>query len=238
MSKSSWVIEQSKLSNRASDIALQKGSEDSLSSIETTFKAAMAVENNLASKSGEVVIEVSSNENSYVEKDCLSISSAIDEDFVKEIIDIENQFSAVGKESVNIFSSVEEVNGIDRMDSEEELVQATVLVENCFFQNSNQASSGFEKEATIRAGVAKSGSKKGSLDMGSECFFNNTLPQGLFSNLSKVLDFILNGCVAFGDIVEEKLNLIVLEDYKMHKWSVTKTVVPLTFLKEDLFILL
>ncbi|KAK1583470.1 hypothetical protein Q3G72_024066 [Acer saccharum] len=161
MSKSSWVIEQSKLSNRASDIALQKGSEDSLSSIETTFKATMAVENNLASKSGEVVIEVSSNENSYVEKDCLSISSAIDEDFVKEIIDIENQFSAVGKESVNIFSSVEEVNGIDRMDLEEELVQATVLVENCFFQNSNQASSGFEKEATIRAGVAKSGSKKG-----------------------------------------------------------------------------
>ena len=77
-----------------------------------------------------------------------------------------------------------------------------------------------------------------SLDMGSECFFNNTLPQGLFSNLSKVLDFILNGCVAFGDIVEEKLNLIVLEDYKMHKWSVTKTVVPLTFLKEDLVILL
>ncbi|KAK3207021.1 hypothetical protein Dsin_021067 [Dipteronia sinensis] len=71
------------------------------------------------------------------------------------------------------------------------------------------------------------------LQRGQRRFFNNTLPQGLFSNLSEVLIFIWNGCLAFGDLVEEKLNLIVLEDYRMHKWSKTKIVVPLTFLKEN-----
>ncbi|KAK4858735.1 hypothetical protein QYF36_021195 [Acer negundo] len=72
-----------------------------------------------------------------------------------------------------------------------------------------------------------------SLDMGSKRYFDNTLPQGSFSNLSEVLVFEWNGCLAFGDIVEEKLNLIVLEDHRMHKWSETKIVIPLRFLKEN-----
>ncbi|KAK0579352.1 hypothetical protein LWI29_025016 [Acer saccharum] len=72
-----------------------------------------------------------------------------------------------------------------------------------------------------------------SLDMRSERFFNNTLPLGLFTNPLKVFVFKWNGFLAFGDIVEEKLNLIVLEDHKMHKWSETKIVIPLTFVKEN-----
>ncbi|KAI9198617.1 hypothetical protein LWI28_019178 [Acer negundo] len=72
-----------------------------------------------------------------------------------------------------------------------------------------------------------------SFDMRSECFFNNTLPQCFFSDLSKVMVLDWNSCVAFGDIVEDKLNVVVLEDHKMHKWSETKIVIPLTFLKEN-----
>ncbi|KAK1548851.1 hypothetical protein Q3G72_004996 [Acer saccharum] len=38
---------------------------------------------------------------------------------------------------------------------------------------------------------------------------------------------------SFGDIVEEKLNVIVLEDDRKNKWSETNIVIPLTFLKEN-----
>ncbi|KAK0578555.1 hypothetical protein LWI29_012246 [Acer saccharum] len=72
-----------------------------------------------------------------------------------------------------------------------------------------------------------------SFDIESERFFNNTLPHGFFSNLSEVMVIDWDGCVAFGDIVEEKLNVVLLENHKMHKWSETKIVIPLTFLKEN-----
>ncbi|KAK0578504.1 hypothetical protein LWI29_011490 [Acer saccharum] len=72
-----------------------------------------------------------------------------------------------------------------------------------------------------------------SVDMDSGCIFKNTLPRGYFSDLFKVFLFICNGCIAFGDIVEEKLNVIVLEDDRKNKWSETNIVIPLTFLKEN-----
>ncbi|KAI9198492.1 hypothetical protein LWI28_016848 [Acer negundo] len=72
-----------------------------------------------------------------------------------------------------------------------------------------------------------------SVDMNSGCLFKNTLPRGYFSDLFKVFLFIWNGCIAFGDIVEEKLNVIVLEDHRKNKWSETNIVIPLTFLKEN-----
>ncbi|KAL5744183.1 hypothetical protein ACOSQ2_027299 [Xanthoceras sorbifolium] len=58
------------------------------------------------------------------------------------------------------------------------------------------------------------------LDVGTECFFINTLPQDW------------DGCLAYADIVEEKLNVIVLEDYRKHRWSQRKIIVPLAFLRE------
>ncbi|KAH7569033.1 hypothetical protein ACOSP7_012208 [Xanthoceras sorbifolium] len=70
------------------------------------------------------------------------------------------------------------------------------------------------------------------LDVETECFFINTLPQGLFSDLSKVLAVDWDGCLAYADIVEEKLNVIVLEDYRKHRWSQRKIIVPLAFLRE------
>ncbi|KAK3207028.1 hypothetical protein Dsin_021074 [Dipteronia sinensis] len=72
-----------------------------------------------------------------------------------------------------------------------------------------------------------------SVDMNSGCIFKNTLPRGCFSDLFKVWLFIWNGCIAFGDIVEEKLNVIVLEDHRRNKRSETNIVIPLTFLKEN-----
>ncbi|KAK3175423.1 hypothetical protein Dsin_032737 [Dipteronia sinensis] len=47
-----------------------------------------------------------------------------------------------------------------------------------------------------------------SFDIGSVCFSNNILPRGFFSDLWKVMVLDWNGFIAFGDIVEEKLNVV------------------------------
>ncbi|KAK2644260.1 hypothetical protein Ddye_019455 [Dipteronia dyeriana] len=70
------------------------------------------------------------------------------------------------------------------------------------------------------------------LDVESECFFINVLPQGLFSDSNKVLALDWDGCLAYAEIVEEKLNVIILEDFRKHKWSQRKIIVPLTFFNE------
>ncbi|KAL5772397.1 hypothetical protein ACOSP7_012002 [Xanthoceras sorbifolium] len=94
------------------------------------------------------------------------------------------------------------------------------------------------KNAFYYSSGVEDGSKKVyidvySFDMKSECCFKNTLPRGFFYDSSKLLFLYWNGCVAFGDIVEGNLNVIVLEDHKKHKWSETKIVIPLTFLKKN-----
>ncbi|KAK0579494.1 hypothetical protein LWI29_027135 [Acer saccharum] len=72
-----------------------------------------------------------------------------------------------------------------------------------------------------------------SFDMKTECCFSNTLPGGFFSDQSNVMSMKWNDCIAFGDIVEYNLNVIVLEDEKKNKWSEKKIVIPLPFLKRN-----
>lgn len=73
-----------------------------------------------------------------------------------------------------------------------------------------------------------------SLDLESECFCTSTtVPQGFFSDLTKVSVVDCNRHLSFGNIVEEELNVLVLEDFKKGKWSEKKLVVPLRFLKEN-----
>ncbi|XP_062014593.1 putative F-box protein At1g50870 [Rosa rugosa] len=70
-----------------------------------------------------------------------------------------------------------------------------------------------------------------SLDIWSECFTITTLPRGAFLDLKRVTIFRWNYYVAVADIVEESLNVLVLEDFKEHKWR--KIIVPLKFLKDN-----
>ncbi|XP_040362267.1 uncharacterized protein LOC121049380 isoform X2 [Rosa chinensis] len=70
-----------------------------------------------------------------------------------------------------------------------------------------------------------------SLDIWSERFTIATLPRGAFLDLKRVTIFLWNYYVAVADIVEESLNVLVLEDFKEHKWR--KIIVPLKFLKDN-----
>ncbi|PRQ30001.1 hypothetical protein RchiOBHm_Chr5g0019881 [Rosa chinensis] len=70
-----------------------------------------------------------------------------------------------------------------------------------------------------------------SVDIWSECFTITTLPRGAFLDLKRVAIFRWNYYVAVADIVEESLNVLVLEDFKKHKWR--KIIVPLKFLKDN-----
>ncbi|KAM5587142.1 hypothetical protein ABKV19_005872 [Rosa sericea] len=70
-----------------------------------------------------------------------------------------------------------------------------------------------------------------SFDLWSECFTITTLPRGAFLDLKRVGVFRWNQYVAVADIVGEALNVLVLQDFKEHKWS--KITVPLKFLKDD-----
>lgn len=72
-----------------------------------------------------------------------------------------------------------------------------------------------------------------SLDLWTECFVTTRLPEGVFGDLEKVFAFNWNHLLAVGEIVEEALSVLVLEDFKDHKWSKNKIVVPLKFLKDN-----
>ncbi|PQQ07855.1 hypothetical protein Pyn_38937 [Prunus yedoensis var. nudiflora] len=72
-----------------------------------------------------------------------------------------------------------------------------------------------------------------SFDLWTECFVTTRLPEGEFGNLEKVFVFSWNHHLAVGEIVEEALNVLVLEDFKAHKWSENKIVVPCKFLKDN-----
>ncbi|KAK0580152.1 hypothetical protein LWI29_037196 [Acer saccharum] len=61
-------------------------------------------------------------------------------------------------------------------------------------------------------------------------------PRGIFFEILSWLPvkyLVRCKCVSFGDIVEEKLNVIVFEDHRKNKWSKTNIVIHLTFLKEN-----
>lgn len=70
-----------------------------------------------------------------------------------------------------------------------------------------------------------------SFDIWSECFTITTLPRGVFFDLKKVSVINWHQTVAIAGIVEEALQVLVLEDFKEHKWN--KIIVPLKFLKDD-----
>ncbi|CAB4276743.1 unnamed protein product [Prunus armeniaca] len=72
-----------------------------------------------------------------------------------------------------------------------------------------------------------------SFDLLTECFVTTRLPERVFGNLEKVFVFSWNHHLAVGEIVEEALNILVLEDFKDHKWSENKIVVPYKFLKDN-----
>ncbi|KAI5333806.1 hypothetical protein L3X38_023938 [Prunus dulcis] len=74
-----------------------------------------------------------------------------------------------------------------------------------------------------------------SLDILSECFITNTVPRGFYGNWWDSLVFYWNDCVAVADIGEEKLTVLVLEDYKQHKWS--KKTVRVTFSEDHITLL-
>lgn len=72
-----------------------------------------------------------------------------------------------------------------------------------------------------------------SLDLGTECFTITTLPNDLYQDWEKVWALNWSGKLAFADIVKEELQVLVLEDYKKHKWSETKTIVPLAYMNKE-----
>ncbi|KAL6141385.1 hypothetical protein ACLB2K_059673 [Fragaria x ananassa] len=70
-----------------------------------------------------------------------------------------------------------------------------------------------------------------SFDLWSECFTVTTLPQGVFKDLHRVSILRWKDYIAVAGIVGEALNVLVLQDFKEHKWS--NITVPLEFLKHD-----
>ncbi|KAL6283124.1 hypothetical protein ACE6H2_014053 [Prunus campanulata] len=72
-----------------------------------------------------------------------------------------------------------------------------------------------------------------ALDPWNECFITTTLPQGVFNDCKRVWVFNWNQHIAVGDIVEQDLHVLVLEDLKEQKWSENKIIVPLNFLQHQ-----
>lgn len=73
-----------------------------------------------------------------------------------------------------------------------------------------------------------------SLDIWKECFTSTSpLPRGVFEDLTEVRFIQWNGGVAIAEIGDEDLGVMVLEDYKVSKWSERKIVVPLQILKDE-----
>ncbi|XP_068316497.1 putative F-box protein At1g47790 [Pyrus communis] len=71
-----------------------------------------------------------------------------------------------------------------------------------------------------------------SLEPWSERITNTVLPRGVFSDLTKVSFFLWINCPAVVEVADEALNIMVLEDFKEHKWTPNITV-PFNFLKDN-----
>ncbi|KAM1033397.1 hypothetical protein TB2_036384 [Malus domestica] len=72
-----------------------------------------------------------------------------------------------------------------------------------------------------------------SLDLWSECLTTSTLPEGVFVDLENLQTFLWDNRPAVADIVGGDLHILVLVDFKEHKWSQNKIIVPLKNLKVD-----
>ncbi|XP_068320383.1 putative F-box protein At1g50870 [Pyrus communis] len=72
-----------------------------------------------------------------------------------------------------------------------------------------------------------------SLDLWSECLTTTTLPQGAFLNLKNVRAFPWDLCLGVAETVGGAIHILVLEDFKEHKWSRNKIIIPLKNLKVD-----
>ncbi|KAK4439296.1 putative F-box protein [Sesamum alatum] len=73
-----------------------------------------------------------------------------------------------------------------------------------------------------------------SLDMGTELFTINHLPEGLTCNRTGLWDLDWDGKLALVQIVGENLQVMELEDYKKHRWCADKKVIPLPPMKKDI----
>ncbi|XP_004305537.1 PREDICTED: F-box protein At5g65850-like [Fragaria vesca subsp. vesca] len=65
-----------------------------------------------------------------------------------------------------------------------------------------------------------------TLDIWSEHFTTNTLPEGVSLNWKEVHVVRWNNCLSVGYTKEESLDLWVLQDYKEQKWSPNKIIIP------------
>ncbi|PRQ44415.1 putative F-box domain-containing protein [Rosa chinensis] len=65
-----------------------------------------------------------------------------------------------------------------------------------------------------------------SLDLWSEHFTTNTLPQGVSLDWNEVSVLRWNNCLSVGYMKEESLDLMVLQDYKERKWSPNMIIIP------------
>ncbi|KAL6141548.1 hypothetical protein ACLB2K_059836 [Fragaria x ananassa] len=65
-----------------------------------------------------------------------------------------------------------------------------------------------------------------TLDIWSEHFTTNTLPEGVSLDWKEVHVVRWNNCLSVGYTKEESLDLWVLQDYKEQKWSPNKIIIP------------
>ncbi|XP_011096163.1 putative F-box protein At5g50220 [Sesamum indicum] len=72
-----------------------------------------------------------------------------------------------------------------------------------------------------------------SLDMGTETFTVNHLPEGLTCNRTTLWDLDWDGKLALVQIVGKNLQVMELEDYKKHRWCANKKVIPLPSMNKD-----
>ncbi|PON64805.1 F-box domain containing protein [Trema orientale] len=75
-----------------------------------------------------------------------------------------------------------------------------------------------------------------SFDIWKETFVASTLPRGIFLDLSETFLFLWDSCLAVSEITEEALHVMVLEHCTGgFRWSRSKIVVPLRFLREETY---
>ncbi|KAM1562230.1 hypothetical protein ACFX1Z_005262 [Malus domestica] len=72
-----------------------------------------------------------------------------------------------------------------------------------------------------------------SLDLWSERLTTTTLPQGAFIDLENLWPFLWDNRPAVAGIVGGDLHILVLVDFKEHKWSQNKIIFPLKNLEVD-----
>lgn len=75
-----------------------------------------------------------------------------------------------------------------------------------------------------------------TLDVETECFTVNHLPNGLFHDMRRVWKLDSDGKLVFADIVGQNMQLMELEDYKKQRWCEKKKIIPLPFMKKDNYV--